>query len=925
MPKSFRIRKINVRKKSTLKTQKARHTRRTPRTSAKKGVGSVLATLRSAFNEVKSADILMELSNLVAQNKKLSVLEFLVKSLSTSDTAAFHQYRETLFIGILRMKKCLAFQFSFNVLMFALHNRLSLLLKVTSKMASRKTQRGGANFMQLLTAIIVHIFLIQTLIQAQHLQSKGTEMEMERTKMVPLDFSQVDKLHPTSITVHGKEFEFLKTTIMENPMHTCSVRDEETEEQCMNAITESLDIDFRKTTSIKSKKISKPVIREFFGTSVDDLLTTFNRGSVELNKHMKRTCERIIELEESDVPSPVVWNYQKMYDALKEKLDYANREKQRRYLETLKQKEAEEKRELARLEQEAKNKEIQSTAKNTLFSLFGKTPTEIVPVEVKAVARVSAATPAIDYATRVPERILDHDNTDISTLASEINKEITQTEINSLIMDMAKKGLCEKGKCPTAEDSQEVYNLLMEEVVKIQPEYQKTARDRNKKAYFDKLCKKTFEMPVMASFNKTGYSMDVYLPTNWYMIRIVLANMIHHLQQDYPILINKELSSLDLANKVDVRLKGLYELSVVFLKIINDFEEKIIDTYRLTPATSAELKGVSVQIFDSIDKSLTELSELQFPLSMKYTAEQESIYQQKREATQQKRSHVEESVKDTSTHYFNMVSSAISPAKEAAVSGLHGVGDILDATLINTLGIPIRFADYYGNQLWSIVFKYSSIAVFIILVYKYGLLSKVASATNTLIEKGTKRMTRKRRDSENIPSEAQPQPPQPLAPPKMDRLRLRARIDEYKNYLALLRFRGEEDEIRRRLESLRDTDPQLYQALTSPGSIPSLLANEVSLTPLLLPPPQPSISESISNAVSNVSTAIKKATSKKSVAPPAETEMTVDYYRNTYGEEYFKDHVIPVRPDGWEPPRGYTWTLSNKDGKSGWILAKKRF
>lgn len=926
MPKSFRIRKINVRKRSTKrgKTSRTRQTRRTPRTSAIKENKAVLSTLRKAFGEVKLADILMELKHLVVQDKKLSALLFLAKSLPMDGSdAQFGRYQETLVTGLLRMKKCLAFQFNFNALMLSLHNKVIPLISALSNASGKKTQRGGANFMQLLTAIIVYVFLIQVLVQAQYQQSKETEAEMERSQMVPIDFSQVDKLHPTSITVHGKEFEFLKTTIMENPMHTCSVRDEETEEKCMRTITESLDIDFRNTAAIKSKKLSKTVVREFFGTSVDDLLTTFNRGSAELNKHMKQTCERIVELEERDVPSPIVWNHQKMYDALKAKLDYANREKQRRYIETLRQKEAEEKRELARLEQESKNKEIKSTAKSTLLSLFGKTPVDIVPVEMKSTATLPAP---VDYATRVPERLLEHDNAHVATLNEELNEGITQTEMNALMMDMAKKGLCEKGKCPTAQDSQEVYNLLMEEVVKIQPEYQKTARERNKKAYFDKLCKKTFEMPVMAAFNKTGNSMDVYLPTNWYMIRIVLANMVHHLLQDYPILINKELTLVDLSNKVNVRLKGLYELSVVFLKIIGDFEEKMIDTYQLTPATSAELKVASIQIFDSIDKSLTELSYMDFPLSKKYTAEQESIYQQKREATQQTRAHKEESVKDTSTHYFNMVSSAITPAKEAAVSGLYGLGDILDATLVNTLGIPMKFADYFGNKLLNVVLKFSSVFVFLILVYKYGLLSKIASATNVILEKGTARLTRKRRSSASMPSEV---PLEPLVPPKMGRLTLRERINVYKNYLALLSFRGELDERMRRLEILRDTDPQLYQALTSPGSIPSLLANEVPLEtssqPLLLPP---SIPESISNAVSTVGNVIQRSIpiSRKRAPPPPKPNMPIEYYMNEpYGEEYFKDHILPVRPETWEPPKGYTWTLVTVDGNRGWALSKKRF
>jgi hypothetical protein len=831
MPKSFRIKQIKIRNTKTKSRKNTRisKTKKTsiPRTSVTKGVNSIVSSLRNVFNKVKREDILREMQKLIVQNKKLSVLLFLVKSLSINENekgSDIHSYRETLFIGIMRMKRCLAFHFSLNTLIFNLHNKMIPLLNTLYKISGRKTQRGGANFIQLFTSIIVYVFLIQSLIQAELKQSDETEDNLKSSGIVPINFKEVDRLHPISIRVNGKEFEFIKTTIMDNPMNTCSVRNEKTEESCMYSITESLDIDSQETT-LKAKILSKPLTLRFFGTSVEELISTFNTGSFELNNNMKKMCERIIEMEERDVPSPAIWKYENMHKSLKKQFEDFDKKRKDRFVKQLTQKKEDEIKSLELSNKETKNRGIQENAVRTLSSFFSMTPIEVFPVKKETI--VPAPASPKDYSNVIPEKLMDPNNYQLAPLKEEIKSPISQNELDSVVVDIAKMGLCEKGTCPTntPEDSRELHSIIVKEHAKFHIELEKVSSERNKEAYFDKLCKKSFENYPMARFNETGDSMEVYIPTSWYMIRVVLSNMIYHIKRDYPELVRKEITDVDITNPTNARLKGIYELSFVFLKIINDFEETMTSTYRLTPSTTAEVKKTSIKIFDEINYRISETHSTDFPLSKKYAEEKEMTYQQKRQAIQQARSHREESVKDTSQHYLNLVASAAEPIKEGIEDVTSNIGEILQSSIVNIAFDPLKDVltniKLLGKDVLNAIFLYSSIGVFIILILKFGLLYKTSKAISNISETGTNLFTRKKKleleqsAERNDATRLTPQQVQDLFNPNREHLPLpfEERVNLYRNYFTQLDMRREFDEKYLRYDDLKIKDPDVYYEL----------------------------------------------------------------------------------------------------------------
>jgi hypothetical protein len=753
MPKSFRLRQIKIKKKSTKRgttNRKSRSSTLRTKTKSSDSIMSMLNTLRSGLNQVSSSDILKEMKRLINQDKMLSVLLYITKGIMIADGSEKEiiSYRETLFVGIMRMKKCIYFQYIINVIFLNLHNYLKPLLGAMTKYMGRgKTQHGGMNLMQIAMAIIGNVFIIQTLIQAQIAQSDMTGIKMDKSGVVPIDFKHVDNLHPTEITIQGKKFEPIKQVLMENPMHTCDVTDEETGERCMEEITESFNI--KGSRNKKNIKLTKPIQSSFMGTSYEDLFTTFNQGSFELNENMKHTCNRIIEMEERELPNPITWKHENIYSYLKKEVEELNKRKKDEYVRKLKEEEEENKRRIETLKKESKKEEIKSIGKKSVGMFFFQTPSEVVPVEQPGQLEPIAEVQEIDFSTYVPPKVIEHGNKELAILTKELQTQINEEDMNKLIMDMAQKGLCEKGKCPTSDDSQDMYNILLSASSKFQPELQKTFKTLNRKDYFERLCNKAFDKPVMAFFNKTATSMEVHLPTNWYMIRIVIANMIYHLERDYPSLIQKELTEVDLSKKTDTRLKSLYELSVVFLKIINDFEETMVSTYRLNPSTTTDLKKTSIRIFESTYQRIQEMSDTNLPVSKKYTAEQQVLYQQKRDSLQQKREQTTEQIREQVKHFFDMTSSFVTPVKESTISAFQGIGEILVSSAVDTIITPasriIMNAGYLGQDMLQTILTYSSIGVLIILIIKFGIISKTASFIHGVGETAVKRLTRKRR------------------------------------------------------------------------------------------------------------------------------------------------------------------------------------
>lgn len=752
MPKSFRLRQIKIKKKSTKRGSTRRKMSTTLRSKNKSSgsIMSMLNMLKGGLNQVSRSDILKQLRILVNQDKMLSVLSYLTKGIMVVDSSEkkLISYRDTLFIGIMRMKKCIYFQFIINVIFLNLYNYLNPFLNAMTKYLGRtKTQHGGVNLMQIARAIIGNIIVIQILVQAQIAQSEMTESKMEETGIVPIDFKQVDKLHPTEITIRGKRFEPIKQVLMENPMQTCDVTDAETGERCMEEITESFNI--KGSRNPKNIKLTKPIQYSFMGTSYEELFTSFNQGSFELNENMKHTCNRIIEMEERDIPNPIVWKHENIYEYLKKEVEELNKIKKNEYIRKLKEEEEENKRRIEHLKKESKKEEIKSIGKKSVSMFFFQTPSEVMPIEQQTQLEPITEVQDIDYSTYVPQKVIENNNKELAVLTKELQTQINEEDMNKLIMDMAQKGLCEKGKCPTTDDSQEMYNVLLSANSKFQPEFQKTFKNINRKDYFERLCNKAFEQPVMAVFNKTATSMEIRLPTNWYMIRIVLANMIYHLERDYPVLIKKELTEVDLSKKTDTRMKSLYELSVVFLKIINDFEETMVSTYRLTPATTTELKRTSIRIFEATYQRIQEISDTNLPVSKKYTAEQQVLYQQKKHSLQQMREQTTEQLSDQVKHFLNITSSFVTPVKESTINAFQGIGDILVSSAVDTIITPasriILNAGYLGQDMLKTILTYASIGVLVVLIVKYGLISKTASFVHGVGERAVNRLTRKRR------------------------------------------------------------------------------------------------------------------------------------------------------------------------------------
>lgn len=873
MPKSFKLRHIKIKKKS-VRNRKIQHSKSRRSKSLKssvRGVGEVFTTLKDAYNKVTRNNILGALSRLMIQYKKLSYLLFLTKSLLTKERTEI-KYQETLFDGLLRMKKCLSFHFIILSLTLKLHNKVTLFLKTLSKSSGRKGQRGGTKFTKLITSIVILSFFIQTLISAQNQQSMELQTRMEKKRDLPFDFNGL--ANNEVVIRDGQTFRYMKPELIVDPMEYCSVLNKSTSEECMHTITQGFSLYAQyaptegETLSARIKEEPPSKLGYFgFGTTEEDLVDTVNEYASIFNENMKLECRSIIELESSKLPRTLIFTHEQLSNYMKQKIESRNKKIENEYVTSLKQKSDANKKNKKLLEQGIEySKNIASVSSSI----------QTIPVlnPVKAFVSPSAGIPVdldeeFEYEDEDGEEIISINESQLNELNDKKNKALTQEEVDSLMLEMANEGYCLEDSCNF---SNELNNIVKETKSKFYDEYRNREVEGNRLAYLKKICATTFKDPVKATLVKSGTntSMLVQLPTNWYMIRIVIANMMYHIKRDNPNLIERSYLDLNPTNTTEIRLKSMYDMSYVFLKIIEDFEETIKSTFDQPPKTKDKLKQTIITVFNEGTRLLKEIQGDPLQLSMKKHQEIQSMLSRQNVELENKRANELESWMNYFNHYINLGATPLSSSTIAFQRGMEGFGDTVNVIFMNTLGVTLNYADIFGQDLVRVVLTYLMIPVLLVLV-TVGSMRAIRKEITGGPFSGFFTRRRKKSPQNQSLSQAQSQ------------------------------LGNQSQQVSQSQLQLENQSQPLSQAQTQP-----FLAIEGIPQIGNLQPPIPN--------------------------------MAIDYYKDGYGMDYFKTHVMPVmNPSQWKLPMGYKWSRVNVDREGNiinpsigyhgwaWIIKPTRF
>lgn len=901
MPKSLSISSKKTRKTSkkysiSTRTKNARELRRNTRKShnniSYKNKPIIINKYLNALDVVVSSSpaksILNQMKKMVMQDTMLSGLLMMIQQIPIENSTASNevkilQYRDTLYTGVLRMKKYIAYQMILQSNLASLQTYMSTLSKYLVR-ESNRIQSGGVDILKLVSQILGVSVFIPLLINAESNQVVSVDNVFRTTNLPHTNFNEIDDLKD-EIVLYGHKFKSVQQDIPPHLYEMCNVEDE----GCMEQITKgfSLKSTYKTRQPIRTTPVSQFEEFNTFGKLsgknmkiVSEIMKTFNDDFKELSDSLFKGCKRIVDIMQREPPELVLWNEQETYNKLKSLSErIANKNIADYNLKLSKQKE-----EAKRIEAENKRIEVEEENKRKIKENQKRDRDEAMHQISMNILRQEAANTkyntVVDHTKYFPKVHIHPrkksytkrgvllvnsagslNSTDIESvnITSAFENQLSLQQYEEITNSLAQLNVFESGNEPiNVMTAVEVYKIAKERMVSKREKQ----INQNSKDYFNRLCKEAFEKNIRTYYDSNTQSINLDMDTNWYMIRVVMANLINTVEEQHSSHINMPISKL--RDSKDIRIKSLYELSKLFVNVMDDFEYGVIKVYNNVPKqTAKELYMETSQVFAStkaiVSHQLVPDTSL-FPLTEKKEFEIKTIKEMQRNKTLEGWKNFIDDIEDKTETVVSSFGAFMDPLKAGVNTFIKGVGEIeqtaissilvdrVDKTMKDVLNISLT-----GLTAMSVI-GVSFIIVMCMVYYKFVGRLLFGSKIKTPIS------------------------PVPVIS--------------------------------------QSSAPEAPSPALAPVIVPVVAPLESQPTP---PPPPPPTPVAVPPRASNTTT--------RRVPPKPLPGKPIEYYMSPpYGAEYFKTHIIPVRPSEWVPPKGYVWSLVTVDsGEKGWVLAKTRF
>jgi hypothetical protein len=660
-----------------------------------------------------------------------------IYSTTDKDEIEIMEYRDTLYKSVLKMKKYISYQMIVQSNIASLHAYMSTLVKLLVKGMNR-VQSGGVNVMKLVSEIMGTVIFISALINAENQVIISANRELHMNAATYSNYKNMDNVMQ-GLVIHGHTFVNAEENMMPHLHEMCNVTGDPT---CMETITRgySLTPDYKPYAPSMSTPVSQ---FEEFGTigrwrgqhmkMVSGLMKQFNSYSEELTGMLYEGCLKIVNSIQSEPPELVIWTLQEAYDSLnkvseqiaKENIDNYNlnvkREMAIKYAKEKKEKEEKEKKEMEEKEKAKKEEEkrkrqekreeeyneqmhqvrmslLKPKKSDGLFSFFGNPasnpieeevvdykkyfPHANVPIHHRSRHNTNRGVMLVNASAIIPNKVEEKTEPIITSFENQLSEE-KMTEITNAL---AQVGLFEKGSTPM-----NVKNII--EVYKISRTHEKkrvkAQIKQNTKTYFNNLCKTTFVKPIRAFYNETTQNIQLDMDTNWYMLRVVMGNLMNTVEEHHAKYLSTPIA--DLKTSGGVRIKSLYELSKLYIKVLDDFEFGLIKVYSGVPKNSVEeLYTQTTDVFASTNAMIThqivsENASL-FPYTVKNEIEMGMIKSMQTERWRGQWREFLSSTQETVNNTIAISAAVLSPAKDWTKELLKNVGE-LEKTAVSSIVI----------------------------------------------------------------------------------------------------------------------------------------------------------------------------------------------------------------------------------------------
>ena len=702
--------------------------------------------LNTIVGKVSTEKIIGFMKKMLVQNNMLTGLLMMIQTIPVSNSKTKEEmeimgYRDTLYKNVMKMKKYIAYQMTIQSTIASLHGYMSTLAKVLVN-SMNKVQSGGVNVLQLILKIMTTSIFISAVLNAESQLVISQNKEVKKQHGAYENYETMDKLN--EIVVHGHRFVNTEENTMPHLHQLCNINSDPT---CMETITRgySLTRDYKQYVP----ELSTPVSQfEEFGTIgrwrghhmklVSGLMKQFNSYSAELSDMLYEGCLKIVNSIQGQPTEIVVWTLQETYDDLqkasekiaqrnidtfnlnfkKQKIKEEQEEKLKKEEEKLKKEDERRLKEIReathRLQlasfaaQEREQNQKQPQSQGWLSSLSSLTPSVFgtsspvkelpatvqprfknenkVKIHPRRLAKFQQGLSSLNSSALVLTKVEKEAEKVVETFEEQISK----TQMTEIVHSLAQIGLFEKESIPmNVNNFVDVYQIARKS-------YKKTAKTEIKqstKIYFNNLCRTTFVKPIRAFYNESTEHIQLDMDTNWYMLRVVMANLMNTIEEKHSKFLDLPIDNIKLSN--ELRIKSVYELSKLYVKILTDFEHNLIQVYNKIPKNSVnELYSETTDIFATtnamIKHQIVSENASLFPYTVKNKIQMDMLKSMQKEIWSEQWKEFLTATQETVNNTIAISSAILSPAKEWTKIGIEGVSDVGQTAIKSIIMKPFR-------------------------------------------------------------------------------------------------------------------------------------------------------------------------------------------------------------------------------------------
>ena len=792
-------------------------------------INHYIDNLDTILENTPTQKIIGFMKKMVVQDNMLTGLLMMIQKIPTSNNKTREEmeiigYRDTLYKNVMKMKKYLSYQMILQSNIAILHTHMSTLVKLLKKEMNRVHQSGGVNVIELIMNIMGASLLISALINAESDITISAGLELRTNSGAYDNYKKMDNLLD-GLVIYGHKFINAEANTMPHLHELCDVNGDPT---CMEKVTQGYSL----TREYKPyhRPLSTPLsqfsefgkIGRWRGQHVKiitKLMNQFNSYSSELNGMLYAGCLKLVDTIQSEPPELVIWNLQEAYDNLqriseqiaKENIDNYNlnvkKEQALKYAKEKKEKEEREKQEMrdrekSKREEEKRRKEeereeehrqemhrvrmnmLKPQKSEGLLSSFFVTPSKKL-IEEEEVVDYSKFFPHLNSKVPIHPRKKAHTKRgvlllnvssqstankveeNVKAVSTAFENQVSEEQMKEISYALAQVGIFEKEQAPmNIKNVVEVYKISRAQEKKST----KAQIKQGSKNYFNNLCKASFEKPIRASYNETTEMIQLDMDTNWYMLRVIMANLMNTVEESHSKYIGMPIS--ELKNSRESRIKSLYELSKLYVKILDDFEFGLITVYNGVPKNSVEeLYAQTTEVFAStnamVKHQIVSENASRYPYTVKNEIEMSMLKSIQKEKWRDQWSEFLESTQETVNNTIAISSAFLSPVKDWTKNALEGISEIEKSAVSSIIMNPIQhMMDESFNMSMSALASVSVLSVAFMMIMTMCYYKFAGRIIFGSIGKKKKQQV-PQIESLEIPPQPQPQPPsQPQSQPQ---------------------------------------------------------------------------------------------------------------------------------------------------------------